>query len=203
MDQSHVGGALHKYRSTGAGKNIYVVLCGRMTPEQKNIVRRQAEMDTDLFMDLLTWFIKESGHQGYSEVIPPDECPNPVVVLQEDDNENSTDDPVDPTLECQIQGKTYYFSSEAQNPTQDNSVFDNTEDFVEAMLTSTAPTMLMYGGNYLRGHEINLEDMFPIQFPFGSGGPTLGKKRKVDVSNEACIRYTSLHEIVPESVHVT
>ena len=97
-------------------------------------------MDTDLFMDLLTWFIKESGHGGYSEVIPPDECPNPVVILQEDDNENSTDDPVDPTLECKIQGKTYYFSSEAQNPTQDNSVFDNTEDFVEAMLTSTAPT---------------------------------------------------------------
>ena len=62
--------------------------------------------------------------------------------------------------------------------TIDNSVFDNTEDFVEAMLTSTAPTMLMYGGNYLRGHEINLEDMFPIQFPFGSGGPTLGKKEK-------------------------
>ena len=72
---------------------------------------------------------------------------------------------------------------------QDNSVFDNTEDFVEAMLTSTAPTMLMYGGNYLRGHEINLEDMFPIQFPFSSGGPTLGKKRKVDVSNESCIRH--------------
>ena len=32
VNQSHVGGALHKYCSTGAGKNIYVVLCGRMTP---------------------------------------------------------------------------------------------------------------------------------------------------------------------------
>ena len=102
-----------------------------------------------------------------------------VVILQEDDNENSTDDPVDPTLECKIQGKTYYFSSESQNPTQDNSVFDNTEDFVEAMLTSTAPTMLMYGGNYLRGHEINLEDMFPIQFPFGSEVRLLSKREKL------------------------
>ena len=63
LDQSHVGGALHKYHSTGEGKNIYVVLCGRMTHEQKAIVRRQAEVDTDLFMDLLTWFIKESGHR--------------------------------------------------------------------------------------------------------------------------------------------
>ncbi len=116
VDQSHVGGALHKYRSTGAGKNIYVVLHGRMTPEQKNLVRRQVEMDTDLFMDIFTWFIKESGHQEYSEVIPPDECLNQVFILQEDNNEKSTDDPVDPTLECKIQGKTYYFFSEAQNP---------------------------------------------------------------------------------------
>ncbi len=155
------------------------VLCGRITPEQKTIVRRQAEMDTDLFMDHLTWFIKESGHQGYSEVTPPDECPNPVIILQEGDNENTTDDPVDPILKCEIQGKTYFFSNKAQNPKQDNSVFDNTEDFVEAMLTSNAPTMLIYSGNYLKGHKMNLEDMFLIQFPFGSGGPMLGKIEKL------------------------
>ena len=63
-------------------------------------------MDTDLFMDLLTWFIKESGHGGYSEVIPPDECPNAVVILKEDDNEYNMDDLVDTTLECKIQGMT-------------------------------------------------------------------------------------------------
>ncbi len=131
-------------------------------------------MDTDLFMDLLTWFVKESGHPGYYDILPPDECLSPVVILQEDDNENSTDDPVDPTLECNIQGKTHYFFSEAQNSTQDNSVFDNKEDSVEAMITSTAPTMLMYNGNYLRGHRINLEDMFPIN-SVGSGGQNLGE----------------------------
>jgi len=57
------------------------------------------------------------------------------------------------------------------------------------MLESTAPTMLMYGGSYLKGREVNLENAFPIQFPFGSGGPNLSKKRKVDVSNEACLRH--------------
>ena len=41
----------------------------------------------------------------------------------------------------------------------------------------------------LKGHEINLEDAFPIQFPFGTGGPNLGKKKKVEVSNEACLRH--------------
>ena len=160
-----------------------------MTPAQKNIFRRQAEMNADLFLDLLTWFIKESGHKGYKDVTPPDECPKPVIILQDEDNENNTAHSIDPEVECKIQGKTYYFSSEAQNPTSDNAVFDNTEDFVKAMLESTAPTLLMYGGSYLKGHEVNLEDAFPIQFPFGTGGPNLGKKRKVEVSNEACLRH--------------
>ena len=44
-----------------------------MTPAQKNIVRRQAEMDADVFLDLLTWFIKESGHKGYKDLMPPDD----------------------------------------------------------------------------------------------------------------------------------
>ena len=47
------------------------------------------------------------------------------------------------------------------------------------MSTSTAPTILMHGGNFLKGHETDLEDMFHIQFPFGSGGTTLGKIEKM------------------------
>ncbi len=125
----------------------------------------------------MTWFLKESGHKGYKDVTPPDECPKPVIILQDEDNENNTAHSIDPEVECLIQGKTYYFSSKAQNPTTDNAVFDNTEDFVKAMLESTA--MLMYGFSYLKGHEVNHEDAFPIQFPFGIGGPNLGKKEKL------------------------
>ena len=98
---------------------------------------------------------------------------------QEDDNENNTYKTVNPNLEYKIQGKTYYFSIETQNPTQDNSVFDNAQDFVHAMLNSTAPTMLMYGGSYSKGHEINVKDAFPIQFPFGTGGPNCEEKEKL------------------------
>jgi hypothetical protein len=76
-----------------------------MTPAQKNIVRRQAEMDADVFLDLLTWFIKESGHKGYKDLMPPDECPKPVIILQDEDNENNTASSIDPELECKIQGK--------------------------------------------------------------------------------------------------
>ena len=47
------------------------------------------------------------------------------------------------------------------------------------MLNSTAPTLLKYGGSYLKGHEINLKDTFPIQFTLGTGGPNCGKKEKL------------------------
>lgn len=47
----------------------------------------------------------------------------------------------------------------------------------------------MYGGSYLKAHEINLEDAFPIQFPFGIGGPNPSIARKVPVSTEACLEH--------------
>lgn len=86
--------------------------------------------------------------------------------------------------------KTYYFSNEPQKPTESNSVYDNNNQFINAMLDKTAPTMLMYGGSYLRGHEVELEDAFPMQFPFGLGSPNhQGVKRKVPVSFEECLRH--------------
>jgi len=86
----------------------------------KAIVMMQVEIDTDPFMDLLPWFIK---NLVYPEVNHPDGCPNPVIVLQEDDNENSTDTSVD-NVECRIPGKDI-FCREAQDMIQHNAVFDN------------------------------------------------------------------------------
>jgi hypothetical protein len=56
-------------------------------------------------MVLLTWFLKEHSYKGYSDVTPPNECPKPVIILQDDGNDNNTDHSVDPELECKIQGK--------------------------------------------------------------------------------------------------
>ena len=190
VDQSHVGGVINKYRRIdNAHKNIFVVLCGRMTPDQKQLVRREAELNTDVFISLLNWFIKSSGHPAYQDVTAPDECPDPVILLQDEDTQNNTDEPVDPAVECRLEGKTYYFSNESHNPNEGTSVFDSNQQFLEAMLQSNAPTMLMYGGSYLKAHEIDLVDAFPIQFPFGLGGPEGPINRKVPVSVEACLEH--------------
>lgn len=43
-------------------------------------------------------------------------------------------------------------------------MFDNIEYFVPVMLHWTAPTMLICVGRYLKGHEVNLADVFPFNF---------------------------------------
>ena len=194
VDQSHVGGVLNKYKSAGNSErqpstNIFVVLCGRMTPNQKQIIRKKSQMNTNVFLCLLNWFVRESGHSGFDGVVPPEDCSDMIAFLRDEDTENNTDESADNDLECRIEGKTYYFSDASHRPDPSTSVFDATEQFVKSMLDSSNPTMLMYGGSYLKSHELHLEDVFPIQFPFGLGGPNPGEKRKVAVSEEACLRH--------------
>jgi hypothetical protein len=190
IDQSHVGGVINKFRTDRGSKNIFVVLCGRMTPNQKSLLKRKARLKTDLFLDLLTWFVKSSGHKGYKDVVPPEECPDPIAFVEDESRENNTDESVNDHIETQIGAKTYYFSSDNQKPTQNCSVYDKPQDFICDLLDEAGdPTTLMYGGSYLKSHEINLEDVFPIQFPFGQGGPNLGVDRRVKVSTESCLKH--------------
>jgi hypothetical protein len=167
-----------------------LLLCGQMTPGQKTIVKQQAELNVHKFSHLLNWFVCTSGHKGYEDVTPLDECPDMIAFLDNEDNENNTDNPVDEIIECQIKEKKYYFSSQAHNPDKKTSVFDATPEFVRCMLENKKPTMLMYGDSYLKSHEIHVEDAFPIQFPFGLGGPEpYLVKRQVPVSEEACYHH--------------
>jgi hypothetical protein len=49
-------------------------LCGRMTPDQKQIVCRRAVVDTQLFIDILTLFVKEIGHPGFQNTTVLEVC---------------------------------------------------------------------------------------------------------------------------------
>ena len=48
---------MNQLNQQGNSEHIYCVLCGRMTPDQKQIVRTRAKVDTQLFIDVMTWFI--------------------------------------------------------------------------------------------------------------------------------------------------
>ncbi len=135
---------MNKFNGANAGKNIFVVLCGRMTPSQRAEIRGKSRLNSEIFLHLLNWFVRESGHLGYSGVIPPSECPDPIVILQDNENTNNTDESVDEGVELKFGEKKFFFSSGSQNPTEDASVFDNSAEFLQSILENNTPTMLMY-----------------------------------------------------------
>ena len=68
-------------------------------------------------------------------------------------------------------------------------------------MNRTAPTLLVYGGNYANEREIGVEDILPFVFPYGIGGPKMN--RRVRVSLKECIkRYsqTAMPQLMREEV---
>ena len=159
-------------------------LCGRMTPDQKQIVRKRSRIDPGLYIDLLTWFVKESGHSGFLNISIPEDCPQPLLV-ENNPTKNNTDDPSDKTVESNYEGGTYYFST-AQDPSQHTSVYGSSDIFALAMFQRSAPTLLAYGGTYAKNADMKIENILPFAFPFGIGGPKM--ERRVKVSLELCIQ---------------
>ncbi len=121
MDQNRVRGVMNQLNQIGIGEHIYCVLCSRMIPDQNQIVCQRSRIDTQLYIDILKWFVRESGHPGYLNISIPEECPQPLLV-EDDPTKNKTDNPSDKTVESNYEGRTYYFSS-AQDPSQHTSVW--------------------------------------------------------------------------------
>ncbi len=69
-----------------------------MIPDQKQIVRKRAKVDTQLFIDVMTWFIEESVHPGYTETSIPEDCTQPILI-EDSDTRNNTDCPVNASLD--------------------------------------------------------------------------------------------------------
>ncbi len=99
---------------------------------------------------------------------------------------NNTDESVNVNMETNIESGTYFFSS-AQEPSDTTSVYGSSDKFALAMFQHSAPTLLAYSGTFVNMKEMNSENILPIAFPFGIGGPKMNQK--VKVSHEMCIQY--------------
>ncbi len=79
-----------------------------MNPDQKQIVRKRSKVATQLFIDVMTWFIQESGHLGYNNTSIPEDCPQPLLI-EDSETRNNTDAPVNESLETTYEGGTFFF----------------------------------------------------------------------------------------------
>jgi hypothetical protein len=78
-----------------------------MTQDQKQIVRKRSKIDTQLFIDIMTWLIQESGHPGYNKMSIPEDCPQPLLI-EYSKTRNNTDHPVNESLETTYEGGTFF-----------------------------------------------------------------------------------------------
>ena len=184
MDQSHIGGVINHYQSTGANKHILCALCGRFTPKQRELAKKQAQLDTGLYTDLMTWLV--ANHPAYADVTPPKDCPQPRL-LADSPNENNTDASQNPSVEEEFGGGSFTFTS-SHDPSENTGVYRDSTEFTMAILNREDPMMLAYGGKYVSsGRELRLELIFPIQFPFGIGGPKM--RRPTQISELVCLQH--------------
>ncbi len=107
MDHNCLGGVMNQLNQAGIGEHIYCVLCQRMTPDQKQIVHKWSKVDTQLFIDVMTWFVKESGHPGYNKTLIPEDCPHSLLI-EDSKTRNNTDQPVNESLEATYEGGTFF-----------------------------------------------------------------------------------------------
>jgi hypothetical protein len=168
----------------GIGEHIYCVLCGRMTPDQKQIVHMRAIVDTQLFIDILHWSVKESGHQGYKKTTMPEECPQPLFVEDQETN-NSTDKSVKVDVETNIE-VGHIISPPRKNHQRTH------------LCTVCLMNLLLQCFSVQHPHCWHMVALTPtlrrqtskiyyhFAFPFGIGG--LKMTRKAKVSYELCIQ---------------
>jgi hypothetical protein len=171
MNQNRIGGVINQLNKSGIGEHIYRVLCGRMTPNQKRIVREQSTLDTQLFIDIMTWFVQKSGQPGFKDTSIPEECPQPLLVEDRETN-NNTNISINKYVESSYEGEKYYFSL-AQDPSEATSVYWSSKRFALALFQHSAPTLLAYGGTYANITDVPIENILPFAFPFGIGGPKM------------------------------
>jgi hypothetical protein len=107
MDHNRLGGVMNQLNQQGIDEYIYCVLCGRMTPDQKQIVRKRSKVDAQLFIDVMTWFIQESGHPGFNKMSIPEDCPQPLLI-KDFETRNNTDHPVNESLETTYEGGIFF-----------------------------------------------------------------------------------------------
>ena len=63
-NQETVGSVTNHFCSTGANSHVLCVLCGNVTPSQRQIARDQCKINTHEYIALFTWLIKVAKHHA-------------------------------------------------------------------------------------------------------------------------------------------
>ena len=80
-------------------------MCGKFTPDQRQLARQHAKVNTEEFLKLYDWMRKNN----FKFAQEPDEpkCPEPFIVEDKPTKQN-TDDPLNPAIEKSVNSNTIF-----------------------------------------------------------------------------------------------
>ncbi|MEY3178592.1 MAG: hypothetical protein RJB42_833 [Bacteroidota bacterium] len=182
MDTQKINAGMHALSQNQC--NVSVMLCGPMTIEQRTKIHKRAQINAQKYVDIMSWLINNSSKPSIRSIPLPSRCSMPNIFDDSTNKNEKRSKKSERMLETSFGGGTYYFSS-AHTPSPFTSVYQSTPKFAEALMKNKSPQLFVYGGNRTSPHEADLEDILPLTFPFGTGGPRT--KRRTKVSLEDCI----------------
>ena len=185
-DPEHVGASFQYLIKSGAPSDVYVMICGRVTPNQRKIIKNRCTIDIEKYKSIMNWLI--DNHPSYSEMKRPEDCPQPIVLGGFEETTNNTDQPGENSTEKEHSFEEEQMTYASRNePSETTGPYKSEEEFIFSHLKGEKPTLLFRRGDFIGGHNIDLVDLFPLIFPYGWGG--LNEKRATKVSRSAMLRH--------------
>jgi len=87
-------GALNFHRQSTNSNNVYAVISGNFTPNQRHIIRTRCTVDVSQFNEIYTWL---RGHNPtFAVMLEISNCPSPLII---EDDLSTDDEPKNPNLE--------------------------------------------------------------------------------------------------------
>ena len=162
-DPEHVGATFEYLVQSGAPPDIYVMICGRVTPSQREIIKRRCTINTNEYKALMNWLIDH--HPSYSQMERPQCTPRPIILGGFDETTNNTDvsDEDKVCEENRIDTEQMTFAARNE-PSQSTGPFRSEKDFVFSHIKGQKPTLLFRNGDIVGSHIIDLVDLFPLVF---------------------------------------
>lgn len=184
-DPEHIG-ATFDFVGTENRSFVYTMISGRMTQTQRAIAKHRCEVNIEEYILLLNWFIV--NHPSYKDMTPPAQMSEPIIIGGLEENDNNVDTSENPDIENVIESTRFSFAPK-NKPTPNTGIFSNEKDFIfsKQFGKNIDYTLLFKYGSIVPSHLLKIQDLFPIQFPFGRGG--LDEKRNVLVSKSECLRH--------------
>ena len=155
-----VGGTFKYMMRSGAPPDIYVLISGRATVSQKDIIRKRVSINVDDYKALFSFIIDH--HPSFSGMSRSENCPQSILIGGFDNNENNIDesDGFHNHIENQFDGKRMTFVAIGE-PTENTSPYITERGFIISYLRGRKPIMTFRNGDYINGQKNKLIYLFP------------------------------------------